>query len=439
MKAGQFGPQLSLMEELKATTLAAHSRLQAAPFFSALAACQFPLASYVGQLRALALIHGVLEQTLAECADDRVASVWRGDMCKLPQLELDLRYFEPRSVADIKEAVQAAQQVVKTVRLQSMEQPLSLLGFVYVLEGATLGARVLRPLVARAFLLAGEDGLSYLNSYGTAVPQRWAQFQLRMNTLQLGAAEREQINQTANEFFASLETVFLALYPFQPESRIFAVNAINPEAGSHAVPDDAREVQAALRAGDICWQRFPYFEQRYGERGRRFARSDAAWQATLHAYPMAQILQQVRWLGGVLAVRGMPTLLLEVQLEILVTELTAAVPEKRSEYEKLLAGAAALHAERGVHLSDVQLVSIGAEFDRAVGPQWRARLPDTGVLLCCAVADELSGHLGAMENLRAWLSDTERFPPEWIAAVAASLAQAQAQAQARDIAANNRH
>src|SRR5664279_619298 len=151
-----------------------------------------------------------------------------------------------------------------------------------------------------------------------------------MNALQLSAEERGQITQAASKFFEQLAAIFQALYPFQPESKTFLVTSINPEAGRHPVPADAREVRASLRAADICWQRFPYFEQRYGERGRRFARSDAAWQATLCQYEPAQILQQVRWLGRVLAGRGMPTLLLQDQLEILVQELSTAIPAKKS-------------------------------------------------------------------------------------------------------------
>ena len=53
MKAGLFGQELNLMEELKAPIFTAHSRLQATPLFPALAACQLPLESDVGQLRAL--------------------------------------------------------------------------------------------------------------------------------------------------------------------------------------------------------------------------------------------------------------------------------------------------------------------------------------------------------------------------------------------------
>jgi len=144
MKTGLFGQQLTLMEELKASTFPAHARLQTAPYFQALAACQLPLESYVGHLRALSGLHGVLEQALESCPDQRVASVWNRDMRRLPRLLQDLRYFEPRAVADLKEAAGAALKIAESLRLRSMEQPLSLLGSVYVLEGSMLGAVVLR-------------------------------------------------------------------------------------------------------------------------------------------------------------------------------------------------------------------------------------------------------------------------------------------------------
>ena len=96
MTTGIFGQNLTVMDELKAATFLAHASLQTAPFFQALVACRLPLESYVGQLRALSVIHGVLEQALESCADERVASVWNRDMRKLPLLQDDLHYFEIR-------------------------------------------------------------------------------------------------------------------------------------------------------------------------------------------------------------------------------------------------------------------------------------------------------------------------------------------------------
>ncbi len=424
----QARQQLTLMEELKTETFASHARLQTAPFFQALESCHLPLESYVGQLRALLAIHAVVEQAMVDCVDDRVHSVWSADMGKLPLLRQDLKYFEPRTVADLKEAVDVAMQTTGALRQQSMETPLALLGWLYVLEGSTLGTSVVQPLVARAFLLVGDDGMAYLRNYGAAARARWTEYSQRMNTLALETGERAQITLAANELFARLEALFCALYPFQSESKAYLAASINPEAGRHPVPVDVREVQASIRAGDICWRRFPYFAARYGERGLGFARSDAAWQATLYPYPPSQVLQQVQWLGRVLAARGMPTLLLQVQLEILVEELAAAIPERRADYEKLLPAAAALHAARSRFLTDAQAQDLAAAFDLAVGPEWRARFPQTGSLLSAAVADECGGCEKAVESVRTWMTDVRQFPAAWIDAVEGTLAQARQQA-----------
>ena len=64
-----------------------------------------------------------------------------------------------------------------------------------------------------------------------------------------------------------------------------------------------------------------------------------------------------------------------------------------------------------------------------MGPEWSARVPQTGALLVSAVADELEGSDGAVESLRPWLTDAARFPAEWIAAVEQTLAQARQQAR----------
>ena len=106
----------------------------------------------------------------------------------------------------------------------------------------------------------------------------------------------------------------------------------------------------------------------------------------------------------------MPTCLLQEQLEILVPELSAAIPENRSVYEKLLPAAAELHATRQQHLTDEQIEALATGFDRAVGTELSTRLPHTGRLLGCVVADELAGCELAVTSLHAWLTDAIRFP-----------------------------
>ena len=184
-------------------------------------------------------------------------------------------------------------------------------------------------------------------------------------------------------------------------------------------------MRSIAQAADRCWQAFPYFEMRYGERGLRFARSDGAWLATLGQYEPDQIREQVRWLGRVLAARGMPTLLLEIQLDMLHEELVRACPEKHTEHERLRAVAAELRAARQARLDQTALCRLADDFDRAVGPAWSQRLPNIGRLLGAAVADELNGYSNAIESLQSWLRDESRFPAEWIAAVGTLVVEAQ--------------
>jgi hypothetical protein len=50
----------------------------------------------------------------------------------------------------------------------------------------------------------------------------------------------------------------------------YHIAAINFEAGDHAMPQNPIEIGLALRAAKVAWEKYPYLEHRYGERGRRF-------------------------------------------------------------------------------------------------------------------------------------------------------------------------
>ena len=67
----------------------------------------------------------------------------------------------------------------------------------------------------------------------------------------------------------------------------YHIAAINFEAGDHAMPQNPLEIDLALRAAKVAWERYPYLEHRYGERGRRFTDSDSCWLVTLTRAPRA--------------------------------------------------------------------------------------------------------------------------------------------------------
>ena len=200
-------------------------------------------------------------------------------------------------------------------------------------------------------------------------------------------------------------------------------NPVNPEAGHHPMPTDPGELEAAIRAGRRCWDEFPYFDQRYGERGWRFTMSDSGWLVTLaDGRPQPEVDHHLEWLGRILSSRGMPTLLLERHLLLIVEELTAQFsPERARRYEPLRMGAQHLATRREAHLPAALGADLASRFDAAVGHHWSRRLPQTGHLIAAAVADRALGISKAVDSLVDWLSDTARFPDVWTDAVHATV------------------
>jgi hypothetical protein len=203
---------------------------------------------------------------------------------------------------------------------------------------------------------------------------------------------------------------------------------LNSEAGRHAFPTDPAVVEAALRAARRCWDAYPYYAARYGERGLRFAHSDVGWLATLIDGDDATVVDQIEWLAKVLACRGMPSVLLERQLGMLQRGLAASAPARDDGYAGILRGEAHLRAARARILDEGTFAARAAAFDAAAGRGPEA-IVGCGEIIVGAVVDERGGRRGALGSVEPWLTDAARFPAAWVAAVAETIAAAHAAAR----------
>jgi hypothetical protein len=196
----------------------------------------------------------------------------------------------------------------------------------------------------------------------------------------------------------------------------------HPDSGNHPLPSDEREIEAVVRAGRRCYEAHPYFAQRYAARGEAFTRSDGGYLATLADHPQSHVEDQVNWLAGVLASRGIPRWLMECHLDMLYEELSAAVPDRVADYGKLQQAAGVLRAARQKWITQADFDALAARFEANAGNGCR----NTGGLLIAAVCDECNGLSEAVPSLSVWLGDENRFSPQWCAAVAQTLAAARA-------------
>ncbi len=418
---------MPLMDWLRAETHDQHIHVETLPFFKALAVRNLPLDSYVGFLNALAILYSALEQAVSRSDHPIVSAVWHDSMRKLPLLQRDLAYFKDQSLRDRPGATLRALIGVEHIQRRATTDPITLLGYLYVLEGSILGGIVLRSQIARAFKLTGTDGLAYLSSYERQIKTFWEQFTRRMNEAQVDAAEQQRIVEAGREAFTTIGQIVRALYPLAEQEMSELVSVLNPEAGNHPIPADTREIEAALRAGERSWQAIPYYEQRYGDRGRRFTWSDSSWIVTLvqHSEPVVQ--HQIAWLGRILAARGMPRWLLEQHLDVLHAELVQAIPERREQYAVLAQTAGWLRDLRRAAIDERTFQALAAEFETLVEPEWSERLTGIGHLLVAAVADEKAGLKYAVSSLESWLTDPTRFPQPWIDAVHTIVGKARSQ------------
>jgi heme oxygenase len=411
----------TLMDSLKEAISEQHARMEAIPFIAALTDGKLPIESYVGLLRAMAVIQGTLDHELAQIDSGTIRDIMLDRPSRLVHLRKDLSIIDGQFVPDIAGAVTQSRRIAERIRLYRVEHPTDLLGILYVLEGTTLGNTVHLNDVLKTVGDKTAGQAHYYTGYGKETSRYWREFSAAMNALPIDQECCRRLITAALDFFDQLEPLFSALYPLDNAVRVYSAGMLNPEAGDHTVPESTEELAAAVAAAKKCREDFPYFDERYRERGRSFAKSDAAWLASLAGLPEVHLVSQVEWLGRVLANRGMPRITLERQLELLYQELSATTPAKIEQYKGLLKAAEKLKAERLNIISEPVFNRLTGEFHLAT----EGELQRCGDLIVSAVCDQSVGISEAVGSLLPWLTDPERFSPEWISAVAKTLKQAE--------------
>lgn len=409
---------IPLMETLKQAIQEQHQQIEELPYITALTNGSLPLQSYVGQLRAMAVIHGTLEHELAQQQLPGLTDLFLSRPSRLAHLRADLAVFEGQQLPDCLAALEQARLIAEQIRRYRLEQPELLLAVLYVFEGTTLGNTVHLPDLTRCFGAELAASCSrYYNGYGDQTHGYWQEFSSIMNCRLLVADSAAGLVQACLQLFDHLLLLFGVLYPVQEEGWGFTASTLNPDAGQHPVPGDPLVLEAAVKAAHRCREEFPYFDLRYQERGKGFAKSDAAWLVTLTDLTVEQLQQQVDWLGRVLGNRGMPRITLERQLELLAEELSTALPDRQETWQLLQDAAARLRAERLEQVPRSVSDPLLERFCRATKDELQGRLRNSGLLVVSAWADQACGIIDGLSSLLSWLADPARFEPAWVAAV----------------------
>lgn len=199
----------TLMDRLKSETAAAHDRTEAIPFNECIIDGTMPQGRYAGQLECWGRVHGALESSLDSSQDPFVKMVWPGTTRRAPLISADLAWHGEADAPE--EARAATTEMVQWVEAVASEDPVKLLGILYVLEGSTLGGMILRKHLSELYGIEGEEGLAYYSAHGRNVMPNWKLFKARMNEGVPCPDAQRRVIEAASETFDRLGHVLLGL------------------------------------------------------------------------------------------------------------------------------------------------------------------------------------------------------------------------------------
>ncbi|MBP7506996.1 MAG: biliverdin-producing heme oxygenase [Prolixibacteraceae bacterium] len=328
--------QFALHKLIKLKTMELHEKAHEIPYIKNLLKDNVQKESLVGHLRAFAIIYGTLEHHLERFKANQFEDFLSAYTPKLPLLLKDLEKIKASEVMDIIPAVSNALSIADRIMIYSIKSPWKLIGFIYTLDGSLNGGSIFKKHFSKILNLEDGDYLSFFSVFDIEFKQFWKNFTDSLNSELLDPNTKNDITSGAEEIFYDLMKIYESLYPVDSKYLGNHITALNPEAGNYPVSTNPVEIKCAISAGIKCWEEFPFYEKRYGERGRRFAVSDSAWLVTLSDLPVDLAVKQVKWLANYLAKIGMPTITMEAQLKYLYLELAKAIPEKETKYKSLL-------------------------------------------------------------------------------------------------------
>lgn len=194
----------TLMERLKLETAAMHADAESHIFQKNLAKGLLPRDAYIAWLGQMLLIHRALEARLRDlCAKNPAAAkAVKEIQHQEPYLREDLAYFG--ADADAIEPLAATKRLVATIEKSTAADPLTALGFHYVLEGSNNGNKFIARAMQKALALTPGAGLRYLDPYADDQRAVWQAFKDDMNSIEFTSAQQDAIVGAAKAMFAAI-------------------------------------------------------------------------------------------------------------------------------------------------------------------------------------------------------------------------------------------
>ncbi len=192
----------SLMGRLKATTQTLHDLAENRELQRRLVKGALAREQYVAYLAQLYLVHRGLEQRIREAGGPAFEAVLRDYHWRDARLRADLEYFG--TVPDGTEPSAATRALLQRIDELAEQQPVALLGMLYVMEGSTNGSKFIARALRKAYGLNDGSGVSYLDPHGDLQKERWVAFKQDMDAVDFSPDEQDAIIDAAKAMFCAI-------------------------------------------------------------------------------------------------------------------------------------------------------------------------------------------------------------------------------------------
>ena len=134
-------------------------------------------------------VHNAFEPILRDSAkrDSRLDAMITEHHYRLNKIEQDLQYFNSKSPAS---QLPSTTKFIEFINDLSKNDPISLVGVLYVKEGATNGNKVVAKRIRESLQLGDDCKMGYFDPHGADQRTRWYAFKDALNLLDLSTTER---------------------------------------------------------------------------------------------------------------------------------------------------------------------------------------------------------------------------------------------------------
>ena len=196
-----YGPAATgFHRKLKEGTQALHDEAEAGSFQVRMVNGELARLEFGRFLSQMRFVHEVLDPALQTAAqtDPRLASILDETHLRLGHIDQDLADLDH----DVEEdPLPATSAFVEFIHEQLERDPSSLIGVLYVKEGATNGNKIVAKKLQRNMGLEKKQAMGYLDPHGRHQRRRWNAFKVTLNELDLTSAEQAACVEVAQATF----------------------------------------------------------------------------------------------------------------------------------------------------------------------------------------------------------------------------------------------